>query len=372
MLGAQEQPRDTTRARASAGPPALEYAGSPGFGLSPVGVPRDKGRKASVLVAPIPFYNSQLGAGLVGVAGVLKRIGSDRAPPSSVGLFGVATTNGTWGAGVGGMAHFGDDDWRLLAGGGYMDMRFSYYGIGGASDVPVGLRLKIAPLRVQGLRQVVKNLYLGGQVQYSRVSIGLDVDSAAFDVPFVPDPRTFTEVIVAPVVEFDSRNDQFFPTRGWLVDASASLLSAKLGSDSTMQRYDVLTTWQTGWDDGTQVVAASVLGCYATGEVPINQLCLVSGQNGLRGYEPGRYLDRTMVTVQAEYRKMVGRFGFTAFAGVAQTAPRPADLSTEDLLPAAGVGLRFRLLKQFPINYRTDVAFGKDGVEFYFSIGEGF
>ena len=82
--------------------------------------------------------------------------------------------------------------------------------------------------------------------------------------------------------------------------------------------------------------------------------------------------DDTVATMQAEYRQRFGRFGFTTFAGAAQIAPTPGDLSTDNLLYAAGVGMRFQLLKRFPLNYRTDVAFGKDGATFYFSVGEAF
>ena len=38
----------------------------------------------------------------------------------------------------------------------------------------------------------------------------------------------------------------------------------------------------------------------------------------------------------------------------------------------AAAPLLRQLLKRFPLNYRTDVAFGKDGATFYFSVGEAF
>jgi hypothetical protein len=39
---------------------------------------------------------------------------------------------------------------------------------------------------------------------------------------------------------------------------------------------------------------------------------------------------------------------------------------------AAGVGVRYRLSKENPVNYRIDYAYGKDGGNFYFAVGEVF
>jgi hypothetical protein len=355
------------------GPPVLSPTAGPDMeGTQAVAV-RPPSTKATPLVAPVPFYNSQLGAGIVGVAGVLKPLGPD-APPSSFGLFGMVTTNGSWGVGLGSRAHLAGDAWRAVLGTGYFDMRFDYYGTGGRSDSSVPLRLTMVPVRVEALRRVVHKLYLGGRVQYAHVSVGVDADSLA--PPFAPydlDPRVSDEVLLAPLLEFDGRDSEFYPTSGVLVNAAASFLDAELGSDSTMQRFDLLATWQHGWAEGRDVLAAGLQACYATGEVPINHLCIVGARDGLRGYEPGRYLDRTQVTLQAEYRRRLGgKFGVTAFAGAAQVATSPGELSTHDLLAAVGVGVRFRLVEAFPINYRADVAYGRDGVQLYFSIGEAF
>jgi hypothetical protein len=48
------------------------------------------------------------------------------------------------------------------------------------------------------------------------------------------------------------------------------------------------------------------------------------------------------------------------------------DFNTGDIVAAAGVGVRYRLSKQTPVNYRIDYAYGKDGGNLYFSVGEAF
>ena len=359
------------RAGPPAHPPLTPIEPVPGYDVT-----RDsaqQGSRESLLAAPIPFYNSQLEAGAVLVAGGLKAFGpSATTPPSFIGLIGLATTNGSWGAGLGGRIYTRDDAWRLQAGAMLLDVRLQFYGIGERGDQSVTLREEVLPFLLQGTRRVAPGIYLGLRGQYSTATVTvLDSIPAGFP-PANYDDRSYHQLALAPVFQLDSRDDQMYPTRGWLVDLTALFMSDQLGSDSTMQNYTSLITWTHGWGDQANVLTAEFLGCYSSGQVPFDQLCLVGARNGLRGYEPARYLDYTQVTVQAEYRRKLGRFGLAVFGGVAQTAATPGDLSTDDLLPAAGAGIRYQLLKQYPLHYRVDVAFGRDGAQLYFSLGEAF
>ena len=67
-----------------------------------------------------------------------------------------------------------------------------------------------------------------------------------------------------------------------------------------------------------------------------------------------------------------GRFGAVAFAGLGQVAPGVDELDSDNLLWSAGFGLRFQLTRESQLKYRSDVAWGRDGFEFYFSLGEEF
>jgi hypothetical protein len=43
-----------------------------------------------------------------------------------------------------------------------------------------------------------------------------------------------------------------------------------------------------------------------------------------------------------------------------------------DLLPSGGLGVRFRIAKANPVNFRLDYAYGNDGSAVYLSVGEAF
>ena len=58
-------------------------------------------------------------------------------------------------------------------------------------------------------------------------------------------------------------------------------------------------------------------------------------------------------------------------------SPKPAEwmlgsLNFKDLLPAGGAGARITVAKANHVNARADVAFSKQGVSFYFAVGEAF
>ena len=121
------------------------------------------------------------------------------------------------------------------------------------------------------------------------------------------------------------------------------------------------------WPEG--ILASRVFGRFSDGDVPFTDL----SQYDLRGYERGRYRDKMLLASEIELRQhLFGRFGAAAFAGLGQIAPAIDDFDGNRILWSAGFGLRFQLTEQNRMNYRTDLAWGRDGFEFYFSITEAF
>jgi hypothetical protein len=80
-----------------------------------------------------------------------------------------------------------------------------------------------------------------------------------------------------------------------------------------------------------------------------------------------------MFAAQGEYRlELRKRFGLAAFAGFGGVARRWTEFRSDQLLPAAGVGLRFKLDKKNHINYRIDFAVGREGRTISIGVGEAF
>jgi outer membrane translocation and assembly module TamA len=121
------------------------------------------------------------------------------------------------------------------------------------------------------------------------------------------------------------------------------------------------------------VIAARVNACGASDDTPFYDLCLIGQYQDLRGYSTGQYRDRLMLTGQAEYRlELWKRIGAVTFAGLGEVSPSIGRFSTNDLLPSAGAGLRFRLTRQNHMNLRMDYAWGTKSNAFYMSVAEAF
>ena len=122
-----------------------------------------------------------------------------------------------------------------------------------------------------------------------------------------------------------------------------------------------------------QILAYRGMICSANQSVPFYDLCLYGSNNDLRGYTSGEFQNRRMFSTQAEYRReLKGKLGLVAFGGLGGIAKRWNAFRSDELLPAAGAGLRFTLDKKNHINYRIDFGIGREGHTLSIGIGEAF
>jgi hypothetical protein len=76
---------------------------------------------------------------------------------------------------------------------------------------------------------------------------------------------------------------------------------------------------------------------------------------------------------EVELRQLLfWKIGGAVFAGLGQVAPELGQFDDDKLLWSVGFGARYRLTERNRMNYRTDLAWGRDGFEFYFSLTEAF
>ena len=76
---------------------------------------------------------------------------------------------------------------------------------------------------------------------------------------------------------------------------------------------------------------------------------------------------------QAEYRfQVTRRLGLVAFGGVGAVAPDLGAFARADALPSGGFGLRYLVAPKNKVNFRVDVAWGKDSPAVYLGVGEAF
>ena len=349
------------------------------------------------LFAPIPIRSPAIGGGLqFAVARVFPFNKEDRvSPPSTVGMGGLFTNNGSRGIAFGGRMYFKEDKYRVTAGIGTASLNVDIYGVGRES----GTKGNYVPLNTDGgggigefLVRLRKNVYLGMRGQYRNLALSLNREKLDDPEITTQPPEEIAGVIdqlqeeflrqktasLGPRFQWDTRDSVFYARQGVLAEIATDFFGQAIGSKFTYQYYKASLNHYRKYGD-YQVLAFRGMGCAAAGErVPIYDLCLFGTQNDLRGYPGGRFQDRRMFATQGEYRLMfpskgfLGRVGVVAFAGVGAVAPEFSELGTDDLLPAGGGGLRFRLLKKYPINFRVDYGFGKGGNTLSIGVLEAF
>jgi len=101
---------------------------------------------------------------------------------------------------------------------------------------------------------------------------------------------------------------------------------------------------------------------------------LLGGAASMRGYYLGRYRDKDMITLQAEYRwvPVLWRLGLAAFAGLSDVAPTLGGFDLGNFKYSYGLGLRFVIDPKQRLHLRLDFGFGKNSSGIYFTAAEAF
>ena len=170
---------------------------------------------------------------------------------------------------------------------------------------------------------------------------------------------------------YDSRDTPLFPTQGSWVRANFRSAAAVLGSNFVFDvlKIDARKYWTLPW--AQHILAVQALVELRRGEPPFYDTGKMGG-DAARGHFEGRFRDRQLFSIQAEYRAhLFWRVSGVAFGSVSTVARDLDSLSVAGIKPAGGVGLRLAPLKDVPINVRFDVAYGSD-LSFYLNVGEAF
>ncbi|MCB1071217.1 MAG: BamA/TamA family outer membrane protein [Kiritimatiellae bacterium] len=220
------------------------------------------------------------------------------------------------------------------------------------------------------LHQVKGNWYAGGAFsvmdhRYTARNEQADSYFSLYDVEDV------TSGMLSAVAAFDSRNDQRYPTRGQ--NAECSLGWAPDG----LAEGDAYTTVQATWAvyhefARRHVVAAQMVGRTVSEDAPYYERPTLGQRGDLRGYTPGEIVGEHSLSGQVELRSFfTERLGGVVFGGVG--ALWENGLSSKDVYPSFGLGLRFRLQQENKVSFRVDYAVGEaDQDGWYVSVAEAF
>ncbi len=341
------------------------------------GPPVKKPKRGSLIIAPIPIFSPALGSGLVlGVGYVFKLKMEDNAsPPSSIGLAGAFTRNGSRGGAIGAHLYFAENKYQTKFAIAKGRVNYDFYGVGripGREATAVEIRQSGSIFFGEFMRNLGKKVFVGPRYQYRKLtaSLGGAVTPGGFVIPDI-DLRSTTAAIGFHVLR-ETTDNSFYPTRGSVISFTGDFFAKPLGSNRTYQTYKAF--YNGYYSIGAkQVIAYRGMACSASETAPFFDICLYGTNSDLRGYTAGQYQNNRMFATQVEYRRELPmRLGIVGFAGVGGVAKRWGDFRGDQLLPAAGIGLRFKLDKANHINYRVDLGFGRGGHTLSLSVTEAF
>ena len=322
---------------------------------------------------PIPLVITEPAVGYGGgLAGMFvrprKQAGSEGFARPNISIVGaMATENGTWGAFAGDSSHWLDDRLQTLAAVGYGELHLDFYGLGNIADSldePISYQLDFSLALLQGNWKPKAKLpwSLGLRYIYSKVEPKLEDD------PLFPGLLDHVDIeISAPagILEYDSRNNLFTPTRGIYSESSILVSREEFGASEDFERFQqILMGWIPLGDDWTLGLRGDYQ--WASDGTPFFLRPYIK----LRGVAAMRYQGDQMASTEIEARWQVrGRWSLVGAAGYG-TAHTERDLfsATRDVWSGA-VGFRYELARLFGMHAGLDVGFSKGETAVYFQIG---
>ncbi|MDH4072530.1 MAG: outer membrane protein assembly factor [Gammaproteobacteria bacterium] len=97
---------------------------------------------------------------------------------------------------------------------------------------------------VEGLRRIAPNLYLGLRAVYAETDVGPQLPDINLPPGLDPDLLRvdLTLATIAPRLQYDTRDNEFYPRSGLLIDATAAVSRDAIGADVDYERYDASMT----------------------------------------------------------------------------------------------------------------------------------
>jgi len=322
---------------------------------------------------PIPIVITEPAVGYGGgIAGMFLRPrreagdeGWSRPDISGVGAF--ATQNGTWGAFGGDATRWSDGRLRTLVGAGTGRVNLDFYGLGPALanvNEAVSYSLQFSGAVAQANWQLAPKSPWSVGMRY----VFADVEPSLRDNPAFPGLADRVRVKVsAPtaVLEFDTRDNVFTPTKGVYAESSYLASREALGASVDFERFEqVLLGWHPLPHDVTLGARANY--AWSSEGTPFFLRPYVQ----LRGVPAMRYQGDQAASLEVEARwQFIGRWSAVVFGGGGTTRTEKSAFNASQNVGSGGVGFRYEIASRFGLHVGIDVAHSPGTTAFYLVVG---
>ncbi|SPB14168.1 hypothetical protein NOV72_01417 [Caballeronia novacaledonica] len=281
-------------------------------------------------------------------------------PPNITGVGGLVTNTHSWAAGLMHFHTWDDDHVRYLGVLGKLDLHLNYYG-------PQGNANAYQLTGVGVIQQVLFRLgdspwYIGPRYTF--------LDSTTRFGPLIPAGIQHFERDLKVgkggiVIDYDTRDNIFYPSSGTYGELEAELARGALGSDRS---FEMQTAKGYHW---IPLSSRWVLGLrtdlgFSQGDIPFFAQPYVD----LRGVSQAKFQDRNQLTGELELRyNVTPRWSVLGFGGVGRAYGNLHAFSDAPTAFGFGTGFRYLIARKLGISMGIDVAHGPGQNAFYIQVG---
>jgi outer membrane protein assembly factor BamA len=317
-------------------------------------------RKNSWMALPIGYYKPETGIALGAAAAYNFYIhpNDSVSPASQVQLSAVFTQKGQMSLALPFNLYWKQRTHSIIGQFEYNDFNYDFFGVGAGNSEGVSERYHVRfPLfRINYLRKIYPNVFVGLRWWYEDYQLYKKEDSPWLTGGSITGGNGGVSSGPGLVAMFDTRDNIYFSTKGFYIEAVAHDQAKHWGSDFSFQRYRLdarmFHALNSKWSLGSMLFAD-----VTTGSVPFNQLASIGSDKRMRGFLYGRYRDKALLLYQGEVRGyFYKRWGATAFWNYAILGPAMDKLSVHNDHLSAGLGLRYAFDKEKRTNIRLDVS----------------
>jgi hypothetical protein len=264
---------------------------------------------------------------------------------------------------------------------GFIHFPFDFYGIGNNTRVANAdlVDEKRYKLTLQAEKLLGNSIYLGFVAGATKYDYGDSNANGIFNTdPRVEDRSGGTNLYVGPCLDYDTRNNNTYTTRGMLITAYFNAMQGVLSNNGYRGgffnfEYSQFFALNKQLVLGLDVQEQSLTG----GGSPFYLLPQLGSDEMMRGYYSGRYRDRNFLAGQTELRYRIGeRFGIVGFLGTGEVFH--TSFSAPQLKPDYGGGVRYFFDIEKGLSIRADYGIGEKPAGesresgFYVGLGQAF
>ena len=263
---------------------------------------------------------------------------------------------------------------------GYLKYRYwptTFYGLGNNSDKDdrESYVIKEAHSYLQLRRRFWDVVLVGAGWEYISNQLSDKEERGMLDTGIIPGSEDHELSTARLSLEFDTRDNTYYPTRGLYYDMNVRLFDRKIGSDYSFVKYKAdLAHFFPITDRHT--LAWHGMAIYTQHDAPYEEMSRLGGE--MRGFDSQRFIDNHMLMSRLEYRVFpfergfFERFGSVVFAEYGQIAHHVSDFTWDETHYTYGMGLRYRFNDKERFNFRLDFGYAGDEYDIIFTAREAF